>query len=80
MIVDQSAVWKSVADSVWGNVDHCVAGSNGFYDMFERSAPAQGQKHKVSKNLNIAKHWQGLGVTTGPDSKRAGDALMYPSI
>ncbi|KAF2148077.1 hypothetical protein K461DRAFT_233506 [Myriangium duriaei CBS 260.36] len=31
MVVDQSVVWRTVADTVWGNSNACVAGSNRFY-------------------------------------------------
>jgi hypothetical protein len=31
MTVDVTAIWKAVADSAWGGVSHCVAGSLGGY-------------------------------------------------
>lgn len=30
MVVDQSAVWRTVADTVWGKGNACVAGDNNF--------------------------------------------------
>ncbi|KAI4723551.1 hypothetical protein E4T48_00028 [Aureobasidium sp. EXF-10727] len=78
MVVDQEAVWKSVADSVWGDVNHCVAGSGQFYGHSKRSVGAEAQRHKVRRDLNFAEHWEGLGVSTGEGLTLGGDAIMYP--
>lgn len=46
MTVDVTAIWKTVADTVWNGKDACIAGSNDFYgngtrarrDLIKRAA------------------------------------------
>ncbi|EME77659.1 uncharacterized protein MYCFIDRAFT_44917, partial [Pseudocercospora fijiensis CIRAD86] len=60
MAVDQTAVWKTVADTAWRGADHCIAGSM-------KKAPAYGgnppkrdlrkrQQHQVRSDLDINEH------------------------
>ena len=79
MAVDQTAAWKTVADTAFNGIDHCVAGN------YETStATKRGQKtrstHKARRDVNIAEHYKALSETwTGKgDITLGGDAFMFP--
>lgn len=78
MVVDQEAVWKTVADTAFNGVNHCVAGgiaSNGSYD--KRGLRA---KHGIRRDINIGEHAAAIGnVWTDKDGiTHGGDGYMYP--
>ncbi|KAH0142347.1 hypothetical protein KCU67_g14078, partial [Aureobasidium melanogenum] len=87
MVLDQSAVWKTVADTVWGKGNACVAGDNNFYGDKEGGDGSadggdQGQRHTVwdvSDRFDVQEAWRGLEVETEHhwDHDR-GDCVMYP--
>ncbi|SMY28899.1 unnamed protein product [Zymoseptoria tritici ST99CH_1A5] len=67
MVVDQAAVWKTVADAAWNGVKRCVAGSLGTSAQYKRSL-RESKKHGVRNDLNLAEHmaavrdlWTGKG-------------------
>lgn len=74
MAVDQSAAWKTVADTAFRGVNHCVAGS---YDGSASSRVKRGvqAKQKIRRDMDIAEHhkamaevWTGKGgITQGGD-------------
>ena len=82
MVVDVTAVWKSVADTAFYGVSHCVAGNytagtGGTKRHHRRHAPTR--KHTVRRDLNGSEHidsianvWTGKGGVT-----LSGDAIMY---
>ncbi|KAI5205790.1 hypothetical protein E4T39_02813 [Aureobasidium subglaciale] len=86
MVVDQSAVWKTVADTVWGTGNACVVGSNKFYgsNEFEAGVPATEnvqavqRVHGIREDFDIEEAWKGLEVETGEDWGRRGDCVMMP--
>ncbi|KAH0396556.1 hypothetical protein KCU89_g9187, partial [Aureobasidium melanogenum] len=87
MVLDQSAVWKTVADTVWGKGNACVAGDNNFYGDREGGDGSadggdQGQRYTVwdvSDGFDAQEAWRGLEVETEHqwDHDR-GDCVMYP--
>jgi hypothetical protein len=81
MIVDETAVWKTVADVAFkGQTGHCVAGNyRSSSDKVKRDIKPR-SKHTVRRDVNIAEHfeamaenWRGRGsVVLG------GDGFMLP--
>ncbi|GAB7347877.1 hypothetical protein MBLNU459_g5404t1 [Dothideomycetes sp. NU459] len=82
MVVDETAVWKTVADTVWNGADACVAGSNAFYAnaTTKRSVQPKSKKHAVRRDVDVSELWNGLGVSTGSSGgiTLGGDAIMLP--
>lgn len=76
MVIDETAVWKTVADTVWGSGDACVAGSNDFYGNSTSSAKRSvgGKQHGIRRDLNVEEHFAAFGVRTG--ATLGGDAVM----
>jgi hypothetical protein len=64
MTVDQEAVWKTVADTYWGNDNHCISGS-----LHKRSISGTGQKHGISKRTNIEGHFDAIAKPPGLPKK-----------
>ncbi|KAG9949365.1 hypothetical protein KCU85_g4440, partial [Aureobasidium melanogenum] len=88
MVLDQSVVWKTVADTVWGRGNACVVGDNDFYGNKEGGDDAdvgdgeEGQEQRVwdvSEGFDVEGAWKGLEVETehywGHDK---GDCVVYP--
>lgn len=79
MVVDQEAVWKTVADTAFKGENHCVAGK-----ISSSSAGPYGKrslkKHSIRRDLDLQEHaaaignvWTDMsGITYG------GDGYMYP--
>ncbi|KAK5116770.1 hypothetical protein LTR62_007444 [Meristemomyces frigidus] len=89
MAVDQTAVWKTVADSVWNGVDHCVAGgfanssssSAGGYGNGKRAVVGQKRRrHSVSRELGGGEQHleaiERLALTRAGGPRGAGDGMM----
>lgn len=87
MAVDMTAAWKTVADSAFNGINHCVAG--GFYDERDdyvgwpaRRGLKKRQLHAVRRDLDVGIHkraiqdvWTGKGgITLGGN----GDGYMLP--
>lgn len=76
MAVDQTAMWKSVADSAFGGVDRCVAGAGSLGGgEATKKRSVSGLPHKVRRGLDTQGHyaafdnvWTGKGdITLGGD-------------
>jgi hypothetical protein len=79
MVVDQSAVWRTVADTVWGDADACVAGSNDFYgNKTKRNAGVKGRVQNIRKDIDVEAIWKGLDVQTAEKPALRGDGIMLP--
>lgn len=85
MVVDETAVWKTVADTVWNGGDACVAGSNAFYGNSSGSSAKRGvekarqKRHAVRRDIDVEELWAGLHTSTGSFADVgdvAGDGLM----
>jgi hypothetical protein len=79
MVVDQEAVWKTVADTAFGGVSHCVAGnisSSGPGSYRKRGV----KKHGIRRNIDLQEHMAAIGnVWTDKDGiTHGGDGYMYP--
>ena len=81
MAVDQSAAWKTVADTAFNGINHCVAGDyggkySGSYGSEKRSADSR-PKHAVS-DIDISEHYRAMAeVWTGRGGMVLnGDSLM----
>ena len=75
MVVDETAVWKTVADTVWGSGDACVAGSNDFYGNKTKRSLGESKRHAVRRDLDIQALYESLNIaTTG--ATQSGDAVM----
>jgi hypothetical protein len=83
MVLDRSVVWKTVADTVWGEGNACIAGDNSFYGkQGNLTAESQERSHKmwsVRDDFDIEEAWKGLEVETDIDwFFGKGDCLMAP--
>jgi hypothetical protein len=78
MVVDQSAVWRTVADTVWGQGDACVAGSNEFYGKKAKRDVSVNRVHEIRRDLDAEEAWKGLNVHTGESVVLGGDSIMLP--
>jgi hypothetical protein len=71
MVLDQSVVWKTVADTVWGEGNACIAGDNSFsYKQGNLTAESEERRHKmwsVRDDFDIEEAWRGLQVETNID-------------
>ncbi len=77
MVVDQEAVWKTVADTAFNGVNHCVAGS---YPSKTKRSDGIRRKHGIRKDVDIQDHYRAISeVWTGKGGKKLdGDAFMIP--
>ncbi|KAL1304447.1 hypothetical protein AAFC00_003443 [Neodothiora populina] len=88
MVVDETVVWKTVADTVWKGGNACVAGSNDFYGSNStvakrRSGSGMGlekkkkkkKKHAVRRDVDVQALWDSLDVET-VGFTRGGDGVM----
>lgn len=78
MVVDQSAVWRTVADTVWGQGDACVAGSNEFYGNKAKRDVGVNRVHGIRRHVDVEQAWKGLSVHTGEGVVLGGDSIMLP--
>ncbi|OQO04583.1 hypothetical protein B0A48_09505 [Cryoendolithus antarcticus] len=80
MVVDETAVWKTVADTAFNGISHCVAGSLSSNATAKRSAPMHKRAHGVRRDLETEAHFAAIGtVWTGSDGTTlGGDSFMYP--
>ena len=75
--MDETAVWKTVADTAFNGVSHCVAGNyTAGTGVTKRAAR---QKHGIRRDMDAAEHydslsnvWTGMGGIT-----RGGDSFMH---
>jgi hypothetical protein len=71
MVMDQSAVWKTVADTVWGKGDACVAGDGSFTGKQGNiTAETEATRQKlwsVRQDFDVNEAWEGLKVETDRD-------------
>ncbi|KAK3074426.1 hypothetical protein LTR53_003157 [Teratosphaeriaceae sp. CCFEE 6253] len=72
MVVDVTAVWKTVADTAFNGVSHCVAGQYG--NSTGANKRALRSKHGIRRDLDSAAHLEAIsrlastsGVTLGGD-------------
>lgn len=78
MVVSEEAVWKTVADTVWGGQDACVAGSNDFYwNGTKRMTKRQEWKRHSARNVQARDLWDSLGAQMGGEVV-GGDGIMLP--
>jgi hypothetical protein len=78
MVIDETAVWKTVADSVWGGEagDACVAGGFG---VSKRSAVLDEQvrqPHSIRSDLDRRAILASFTVETASRQKKGGDSIM----
>lgn len=87
MVVDQTAVWKTVADAAWGDGGGCVAGGlqggGAGYGGGEKGKREMGGKsstkmHGVRKDVDISEHFAGMKLRTDwkEKGKGIGDCVM----
>ena len=79
MAVDQTAAWKTVADTAFNGINHCVAGDYGTGSKHKREVNTR-SKHAIRRDTNIAEHYKAMSdVWTGKgDITLGGDAFMLP--
>lgn len=79
MAVDQTAAWKTVADTAVKGINHCVAGN---YDTSTATKRSVGStpRHLARRDLDLAEHYRAKSeVWTGKgDITLGGDAYMIP--
>ena len=77
MAVDQSATWKTVADTAFHGVDNCVAGDYASGGKVKRTT-IEKSKHKVRSDMDVAEHFRAMAETwTGKGSiTLSGDGFM----
>lgn len=85
MVLDQSAVWRTVADTVWGKGNACIAGSSNFYGgkEGENAGIGGGEQEQrvwdVRDGFDVEEAWRGLEVKTEEQwDHHKGDCVMYP--
>lgn len=79
--MDQTATWKTVADSAFNGVNHCVAGGIESPGGYKRGLSGQERKkHAVRRDLEMGEHVETFSnVWTGKDgSVYGGDCVMIP--
>jgi hypothetical protein len=81
MVMDQSVVWKTVADTVWGPGNACIAGDSSFSaKQGNLTAESDAKRQKmwdVRHDFDIEEAWQGLKVETNMDwFGGSGDCVM----
>lgn len=71
MVMDQSAMWKTVADTVWGDGTACIIGDNSFSGrQGNLTAESEAGKQKIwnlRPDFDIRGAWKGLEVETDSD-------------
>ncbi|KAK4960967.1 hypothetical protein LTR10_001456 [Elasticomyces elasticus] len=75
MVVDETAVWKTVADTAFNGISHCVAGN---YTSSATSKRSLRKKHAIRRDLDATEHLNAisrLAVTSAATID--GDAVMY---
>jgi hypothetical protein len=83
MVLDQSVVWKIVADTVWGEGNACIAGENSFSGP-QSNLTAEGETGRqrlwsVRHDFDIEEAWRGLEVESKIDwFDRDGDCVTLP--
>ncbi|GAB7322783.1 hypothetical protein MBLNU13_g05354t1 [Cladosporium sp. NU13] len=79
MVVDQEAVWKTVADTAFKGQSSCVAGeiSSGGNGTYTKRAV---KKHGIRRDIDLKQHAVAIGnVWTDKDGiTHGGDGYMYP--
>lgn len=77
MVVDQEAVWKTVADTAFNGESHCVAGGLGPDGYGKREVA---KKHAVRRDVDIGVHAAAIGNVWTDQSMitHGGDGYMYP--
>ncbi|KAK4569787.1 hypothetical protein LTR86_002756 [Recurvomyces mirabilis] len=74
MVVDETAVWKTVADTAFNGISHCVAGN---YTSAPTGYGKRGvrKQHGVRRDMDVNEHYDAIerlagtvGVTSGGDS------------
>lgn len=75
MVIDETAVWKTVADTVWNGIDACVAGSNAFYgNATAKRSVLPRKQHGIRRDIDVEELWAGLSVET--TTSHSGDGMM----
>lgn len=80
MAVDQSAAWKTVADTAFNGINNCVAGDyGGTFSKAKRDAKSRRMHTRRSDN-SIAEHYRAMDeLWTGKNGiVLGGDSIMYP--
>lgn len=79
MIVDETAAWKTVADSAWGGGggNACVAGA-GFGAAKEKRMSEKRDLHLARRDVDYDALLDSLGVQSGKSRGRFGGAVMMP--
>lgn len=71
MVMDQSAVWKTVADTVWGEGAACIASDNSFTgtqrNVTTGSEAGRQRMWSIRPDFDIKEAWEGLKVETDRD-------------
>lgn len=79
MVIDETAVWKTVADSVWGGGagDACVAGGFGAAKKLARSEEVEKRElHPARRDVNHDAILDSFGLHTETVKRKAGDSFM----
>lgn len=79
MVIDETAVWKTVADTVWNGKSACVAGSNHFYgNATTNAARSEGlpARHEVRRDFDYQSAWRSLDMRTSWSVENQGDGYM----
>ncbi|KAK5134902.1 hypothetical protein LTR08_005992 [Meristemomyces frigidus] len=79
MVIDETAVWKTVADTAFNGISHCVAGDyeagTGNTNVTKRAVRKQ---HGIRRDLDVSEHYESLtSVWTGKGGATfGGDSIM----
>lgn len=76
MAVDQTAAWKTVADTAFNGINHCVAG--GLSGGSGAAASVPRSKHSVAQGMDLSNHYRAMkDVGTGKGGVAVeGDGFM----
>lgn len=80
MAVDMTAAWKTVADSAFNGVNHCVAGGFDSPGPYDKRAPKERKKHAVRTDLHTRQHVEAITDvwTDKGGTMYGGDCIMIP--
>ncbi len=76
MAVDQAAAWKTVADTAFRGINHCVAGS--YPSATQKRSVDRKMKHEIRRDLSIAEHYRAMAESWygHSDITMGGDGFM----
>lgn len=80
MAVDMEAAWKTVADTAFRGINHCIAGEINHPDAPRRTKRDTVSKHSLRKDISLREHFITLSKNAVglPGINPGGDCVMIP--